>query len=259
MKLFTKLVFSASVVALTGNIHNTYAADQSECSDPELILTEFDPWAMVIGSDSPTFAYYANGNGIYQSFEQNKGWQFKIASVSQRDKSTLASLIANACDEFENSTRWQYTLSHWTDQPTITTEMFCFSKWVTVSAYGDMRKTPEVRKKAPQEFRKLYEHIVSFDPDDAQIWIPTLVEVMIWPYEYAPDESVKWPQNWPDINSPRTIKSGDSYSIFISYERSSDLKKLLSTRKKKGAVEINGRKWAVATRIPFPHENVFCK
>ena len=33
-----------------------------------------------------------------------------------------------------------------------------------------------------------------------------------------------------------------------------DFKIFIATRNQKGAVEINGKKWAVSSRVPFPHE-----
>jgi hypothetical protein len=36
-------------------------------TQPLVLLTEYNPWAMVIGSDSPTFALYGNGTVIWRA------------------------------------------------------------------------------------------------------------------------------------------------------------------------------------------------
>jgi hypothetical protein len=82
---------------------------------------------------------------------------------------------------------------------------------------------------------------------------------MIWAYDYAPEKSIVWPEKWPDINSNSTRKRGDSYSIYLPYSEKGNYKEFIATRSEKGAVEINGKKWAVSTRIPFPHEIAFKK
>ena len=83
------------------------------------------------------------------------------------------------------------------------------------------------------------------------------MEVMIWPYENAPDASSVWPKEWPGINSQRSMKRGDSYSIFLDGALLPKLRKFLETGKARGAVEIGGKKWDVSYRFAFPSEPVW--
>jgi hypothetical protein len=80
---------------------------------------------------------------------------------------------------------------------------------------------------------------------------------MIWGYEYAPDKSIYWPKNWPGLKSPNTLRRGDSYSIFLPGKEIPKLVDLLAKQKEKGAVEIDGKKWAVSIRYTFPSEPVW--
>jgi len=98
-------------------------------------------------------------------------------------------------------------------------------------------------------------YLESYSHPGAIDWLPSYVELMVWPYEYAQEESIVWPEGFPDIDSPSTIKRrGSSYSIYLPYSMNQELMALLRTRKKGGALVMNGKKWAFDTRIPFPHE-----
>jgi hypothetical protein len=47
-------------------------------------------------------------------------------------------------------------------------------------------------------------------------WLPRHVEVMFWPYEYAPDEAIIWPRDWPGLRSKGTKTRGEgSYSVYL--------------------------------------------
>jgi hypothetical protein len=96
--------------------------------------------------------------------------------------------------------------------------------------------------------------LADFDRTDAESWTPDYLEVMIWPYEYAPDESIEWPADWPNIDSPSTTRRGDSHSLYVPYSEQARLFDFLKSRKAKGAVLINDRKWSAAVRTPLPHE-----
>ncbi|MBN2353572.1 MAG: hypothetical protein JXD23_13445 [Spirochaetales bacterium] len=91
--------------------------------------------------------------------------------------------------------------------------------------------------------------------EKGEVWRPQYIEVMAWPYDYAPEESVFWPKDWPDLNSPYTVKRHeDSYSIYLEYDLLDDLVILLRSEKPKGAVVMNGKKFAVDYRLVFEGE-----
>jgi len=111
----------------------------------------------------------------------------------------------------------------------------------------------------PDELIELHKFLCTMDYSDSQKWTPRYLEVMIWPYEYAPEASIVWPKDWPGLDSKRSFKRGDSYSIFFDGSVLPELQKFLRTRKEKGAVEIGGKKWAVSIRSVFPNEPVLRK
>jgi hypothetical protein len=77
---------------------------------------------------------------------------------------------------------------------------------------------------------------------------------MIWPYDYAPEPSIIWPSEWPGLQSERTIRRGESYSVYVPSADLDALRDFLRSRNERGAVEIDGAKWAVSLRTPFPGE-----
>src|SRR5947207_391514 len=69
----------AIALSLGWSLMGSAFAGSSDCSNlldtpkerdagrPVLVLVETDPWAMVLGSDSPRFALYENGLAIYRT------------------------------------------------------------------------------------------------------------------------------------------------------------------------------------------------
>ncbi len=68
----------------------------------------------------------------------------------------------------------------------------------------------------PAPMTAAYEKLVKFDYPGAKDWLPEEVEVMVWPYEYAPEASIIWPKDWPSFDSSHAVKRGEkSFSIFL--------------------------------------------
>jgi hypothetical protein len=73
-------------------------------------------------------------------------------------------------------------------------------------------------------------------------------------YNAAPEKSIPWPEKWNDIKSASTIKHSDYfYSIYLDKQYLADYIRFAEGRKKGQAVEINGEKYYVSYRIPFPN------
>ena len=117
-----------------------------------------------------------------------------------------------------------------------------------------MDQEPE-RSKAPAAFLSAYEKIRSYKHESAKPWLPKKIEVMIWPYEHAPEGSLPWPKGWPDTKNPQTKQRREgAYSLYLDSKYLSELNDLLGRLKEKQAVLINKKKYAVSYRFPFPAE-----
>lgn len=219
---------------------------------PLIVLIERNPWLMVIGSDSPSFVLYDNGTLIFlKAVESGKREYFHVSLDNDSLKGTVKELTPSGDFLKLND---NYRLSNLTDKPTeeFIMDLADFKKKVAV--YGDLRSDEKVRKNTPKAIMDLFNKIIGYENKKAQKWLPPKIEVMIWPYEYAPDKSIVWPAGWPDLNDKTTKKRGDSYSIFLDSSKFDSFIEFLKTRNEKGAVEINNKKWAVSYRFPFPSE-----
>ncbi|MBV8976358.1 MAG: hypothetical protein JOZ13_03180 [Alphaproteobacteria bacterium] len=233
-------------------------ARNSDCSDrldapgsqtdgsPVLVLVETNPWAMVLGSDSPRFVLYDNGLAIYQAEDGLRQIQLDKRSVA--DLRSAVNVGALACLEKH------YSTSSWTDQ---SSEILFFGrggKLSRISVYGPI---PDDREGTalPLPLVRAYQRLAKFDEPKARPWMPDFIEVMVWPYDYAPEPSIVWPSNWPGLDDARTVKHRELYSILLPSKYYQELRAFLSTRHEKGAVEIGGKKWAASYRFPFPQES----
>jgi hypothetical protein len=216
---------------------------------PLVVLTETDPWLMVIGSDVPSFALYEKGQIIYKCIENKQLKIYEVTLAQNELEKIVESLsIPNSIYKLKD----HITASSWTDQPSNILYLN-IAKQKTISVYGDLSKNVEARKKTPDEFLSVYDNIKNYKSITKKEWLPKQIEVMFWDYDYAPNKR-PWIKGFPDLNSPTTIKfDNDSYSVFIDKENFEEFKKYFSSMGSKEAVEINGRKMAIAFRLPFPN------
>jgi hypothetical protein len=225
---------------------------------------------MVIGADTPRVAVYEDGKVIFLK-PSRKSVSYYQKRLSETELSEFKKCLIPALGLKD----WKhfYTLRpHVTDQPETMLYLRDGERELATTIYGlrasgtNLLRTPRTefpgsRKpdSVPDGLLELHKYLCSIDYPGSEKWNPKYVEVMIWPYEYAPDSSIIWPKDWPGLDSERTKQRGDSYSIFLDGKRLPELLKFLRTCKEKGAVKIAGKKWAVSWRCVFPSEPVWMK
>ncbi|MBZ9730558.1 hypothetical protein LB467_12760 [Salegentibacter sp. JZCK2] len=218
---------------------------------PIVVLIETDPWLMVIGSDVPTFALYENGQIIYKKVVNKKWKYFEVTNDRETTQKIIKSFgitdtLMKQPDFIEASSS--------TDQPTNIL-LLNFDTLREISVYGSLEeKRSEARKKTPEDFITVYDNIKKFKGKGAKDWMPDNIEIMLTDYSHSPEEPQEWPENWPDLESESTVKRSESlYSLFLSKEHFENFINLISKLKEKQAVEINGKKFSVRYRLPFPN------
>jgi hypothetical protein len=232
-----------------------------ETSQPLFVLIKYDPWLMVIGSDSPTFALYDDRTLIYWKQQGRQGKYYSVRLSDEEVSRVLDGVNARALASLEKHYEPAADIE---DMPTY---LMVFKSpegsYKSVSIYGPLGGAPEFvtndpqYKSLPQTIDDAYRFVVSYDNPRASAWLPGFIEVMIWPYEYAPDKDLIWPKFWPGPSDPATVRHGDMYSLFIESGHYTELVKFLSKRRERQAVRIDGKKWAVALRFPFPGEHIW--
>lgn len=214
---------------------------------PVVVLIEKDPWASVIGADSPQLALYDDGLLIYRADDQFR--QERLDAAAQAELLDLVAKIDGPRDA------GAYELSLSTDQ-TDTVLLLYRDEPVVVSAYGSLEDPVQVAL-LPEQLRAAFAGLHAYSRPHAEPWLPEFIEVMIWPYDYAPEASIHWPDDWPGLDDERTAARGSSYSLFLPSARLEELRAFLQTRNARGAVELGGKKWAMSYRYPFPMEQLW--
>lgn len=234
---------------------------------PLVVFIQTDPWAMVMGADTPRVAAYEDGTVVFIRISgKNATYQSKNLSATELSnlKKQLAPTMA-----LKNLKSFYNLRPYDTDQPEAMFYIRDGERELASRVYGltaegkrSSHNVSQGKREAdavPDEIIELHKFLCAVDYPDSKEWTPRYLELMIWPYEYAPEASIKWPKDWPGLDSKRTFKRGDSYSIFLDGKVLPELLKFLKTRKEKGAVEIAGKKWAVSFRPVFPSEPAWRK
>lgn len=224
------------------------AARASSMPVPLIVLLSSDPWQMVIGSDSPAFALYSDGTVL---FRRKDGY-----ATTKLTPTDLSDLTRAFSDPSLRPLSGRYEATYDTDQPENDLLLYDRKVPLYVTVHGSLDDA-EVRAKVPDAILAAFDRLRNFDSSRAQRWLPTKIEVMVSPYENAPNPSIIWLKRWPGLASPTTRRRGDSYSIFIPSSELPNMRSFLSTKKEKGAVEIDGKKWSADIRMPFPHEELW--
>lgn len=235
---------------------------------PLAVFIQSNPWAMVVGSDTPRVAIYDNGDVIFQD-PSNDRVNYLQATL---DKNELESIREIFRPLFSlNGIEHQYNLRpNVTDQPTTKIYAHIDGREVVTSVYGMMcsgTSLPAFTEfpgnssvvAPPGELIKLHKRLCAFNSTNSKSWVPRYIEVMLWDYSYAPEPSIHWPKEWPALTSTQSFKHGDMYSVFLDGTLLSNLRDFLSTQNQKGAIEVSGEKMAASYRFVFPSEPIWRK
>ncbi|TMP91087.1 MAG: hypothetical protein E6L07_13900 [Verrucomicrobia bacterium] len=251
-RLLSALILLASLVVSSrfSPAQDTERSSHHSDFQPLVMLTEFNPWAMVVGSDSPTFVLYENGTAIYL-----KEGRYVSSKLAQAEVEAFVSRFGrDALARLKDS----YSISEATDQPTnVLVVRADETNYKKISVYGNIQSLKAKSGGAlplPDELSRALGQVLKYDNANSSAWMPDFIEVMIWPFEYAKGKVADWPTKWPGITDPKTVKHKSTYSIFIAESQYKELKKFIAQLKPTEAVRIDNKKWALSIRFPFPHE-----
>lgn len=236
-------------------------------AQPLVVWIQTDPWLMVINSDTPRVVLYEDGELVFLKAEK-PSYRHRRLHGAELDSVRKRLAAVAALDQLQP----EYDLApNATDQPEALLYVHSGQREVVTRVYGLVANgtrlpawtsIPTDRKpnSPPVEVLELHRFLASLTESQGSEWRPRYLEVMIWPYEYASEESVKWPAKWPGLNADRTVdRGGDRYSIYLDATLETELVHFLSKRGEKAAIEIAGRKWAASVRPVFPMEPVWRK
>jgi len=239
-----------------------------EGGKPLAVLMQSDPWAMVMGADTPRVAVYEDGTVIFVKRNQDgSGASYRSRTLTDAEMSEFKEHLAPLA-AVKDLKSFYNLRPGFHDLPEASFYLSVGKREIAVRVYGLMSSGTKLPAytvmpnkgrpdNLPNELLDLHKFLCSIDYAESKEWIPKYIEVMIWPYEYAPDASISWPKDWPGLDSERAKKRGDSYSIFMDGHLLPDVRNFLRTRNQRGAVEIGRKKWAASVRAVFPSEPVW--
>lgn len=249
MKKLLPLLLLALSLGITGQaqLHKTF---DEVYGQPLLVLTETNPRLMVAGADVPTFALYEGGQIIYlqQSRKENRYMQTRMAQ-EQLQEFIASLLISEDLLQLPTDT----AASQLKNQPTAEL-ILNFDTLLVKRVYGDLRNDKKARQQAPLAFLKVYDKLLEFKDSQAREWLPEKIEVLVTDYRKDNSQSQKWPEGWPTLKSPDTVwRSEKLYSLYLDNKHYKELQRFIHKLKNKQAVEMNGNKFAISYRLPFPN------
>jgi len=228
---------------------------------PLAVLLEEDPWIMVIGADVPFVALYANGLLVYRDITIKNDLPFRAIRLAKDELNKIRALIGPT-QEFLDLHPY-FDLTDAFDLPTIKLFVSDEKKHKMVSIYGGHIDRQQLVYRSdrnlapPREFVRIQTVLSGLFYPAATPWVPEYFEIIIWPYEYAPNQRA-WPDTFPDLKDKRSIRrERGGYSLFIEGSRKDELVAFFSQAGEKEAVVIDGKKWAVFIRPVFPSEPVW--
>lgn len=216
---------------------------------PLVMLTIYDPWQMVIGSDEPTFVLYSNGQLIYQRIGAADGMEFASVVLMSDELETLLNALHIDATVYALGVNDDYFTK--TDQPTNVIKLWDEKLGEkTFSIYGNLFSDPEAREQAADKgLIDLFDALVGYSHPGAEPWMPEQFEVVLWPYDYS--DPIEWPKDWPGLDDPTTVKRDSVYSLYLEM---SAYEQFLALVEDGYALRVDGATWAFSVRFPFPHE-----
>jgi len=237
------------------------SADKAIVLKPKIVFIDRNPWLMVIGSDSPSFALYENGLVIFRRINREKNTEristeYVSATLSPKERDDfINSLPLRDLSSFNN----HYETTHATDQATQLFYVWDQGKRKSVSIYGSDWNSPQA-KQIPTPLIEMLKKISDFQMAKARPWTPSKMELILWPYSAPNVHAIPWPAGWPDLNSPQAKKRGeDSYSIFLDPSKFDELNQKIRNTHSSPTLQIDGKTWAASFRYPFPGEENWMK
>jgi hypothetical protein len=213
---------------------------------PLIVFQTYGTWSP-LGSDIPSFAFYENGQIIYAKWVNGQVSLFSVILKKEDIKQTIKSL--GFTDNLQRLPKFINAAPYTTDQFTYKLILdFDSLKEITVYGYlGDKKD----RKRTPQSFLRVYDHIYKFKERKANKWLPDSVQVILLPEKKSNEKYERWPDGWPDLKNSRLLGKGSD--IKCIYVDKTKMEKILILTKSGLPMEINGQQFYIFYRLPFPN------
>lgn len=233
---------------------------------PLFVFTFKSPWNSVYGSDDPEFVLYADGTVIFRQCQDKDNpysCYFKMADLSPEEVATFMQSVSP--DAF-----YSYGV-HYSIDPNSAVADLPFRLFVMRTSDGSYKKITiygaltgpnkdYIALDVPAGLKDIEQLVQEYTHANLRDLDFEYFEVLLIPYNGNSKKSIKWPHTFPGLSDARTIKHKEHgrNSIFLHrslFARYSDLAKKQGRSKK--AVLIDGQRFKLETRYPFPSESIW--
>lgn len=216
---------------------------------PIIFLIEKNPWAMIDGTDVPIFVMYENGQIIFQ---RNENRILKLYQITL-NKNELLEVIRSLSISDSIYQLPSYIDGSSNEDESSNELILNFDSLKIITVYGNLSDKSRLRTNIPKLFLSVYDNIREFNCDSAKEWFPNKIEIVFWDYNSA-HETRAWLSGFPDLNSSGTkILDDGKYNLYIDGNDFPKFAIYYSSMGENQAVLINGKKMAMAYRVPFPN------
>jgi hypothetical protein len=213
------------------------------------------------GFERPLFLLLSDGTALVpQKLDHGFPISYARLSLSPRGADSLLTLLGVDSSLYRLDSLYDYAPGV-TDQHSFYLLLPTDSGFTVRSFRAAWKDTVRLRSEVPAPFRRFVTQLHSLDLSQAQPWTPDSVQFQIWPYEYAPDDPpLNWPNDLPDLGSPRWQRRADKlvdeiWTLRLPYHESSRLDSLGKARRSRQALRISDRKWAFGYRWLLPAQD----
>jgi len=225
------------------------AAAIEEPDDVPLVATwRWEPWAAVIGGDTPMFVLYESGRVIWMPWPEADGGGRREATLTP---DAAIALRDELLDLGMDRAPRHFGCCNCTDQNTLEIMVRADDGWRISSGYA-VRRTDQQR--TPRAFRRPYERILGFTRQDSVAWSPAQIELLVWGYGHARG-SVPWPSGVPEPSEDPWASGRSMYSERIDAEHRATLDAALKARPTTSAFALGDALVSVSYRLPLDGES----
>lgn len=214
----------------------------------------------------PDFVLYEDGTVIYNAAKEAGAFRYVTAKLSTDEVNRIMDKIS--ASEFENY-KPRYSICDKCATTDLPSPFIMLKRkdgtYKTVSTYGSLseKSAPEYRVvDIPKPLVDAFDFLWNYETPKASDWRTDFIEAIVWKYDGESKKNVKWKKELPDLNDSRTVSfkgySTQYYSIFIPEAKEKPFAlSYYKLRRSKGALLMNGQRWNLTFRFPFPSEKVW--
>ncbi|MEP7212483.1 MAG: DUF6438 domain-containing protein [Acidobacteriota bacterium] len=214
----------------------------------------------------PEFVLYDDGKVIFNGSKDAGAYKLFTASLSPSEVDALMTRVdAREFDSYSDSYSIgsEYTV---TDLPSPFLMMRRpDGTYKRILLYGSLseKADPKYRvQNIPLALVEAFRFLWNYQSPKAVGWRPKYFETIVSPYDGESKKSVKWNKTLPDLNDSKTVpfkrENIQHFSIFVpeALERPFALT-IHKLRRSNAALTMNGKRWNLSYRFPFPSERVW--